>query len=283
MMTCDLHTHSIFSDGSDTPEQIIDSAIELSLSAVALCDHNTVDGLPAFLSAAEGKEIEAIPGAEFSVDHGDIELHLLGLFLPVSSFPQINQLLEEAKQRKLQSNLDLIYDLNRAGYRVDFETIQSSTPNGNFNRAHIARALTDLAYTASMEEAFETLLSQVNGFYKPPQRINFWDMLDFLTNIGAVPVLAHPFLQLDAAQLTALLPQAKERGLAGMECAYPLYDKATTALALELAGKFDLKYSGGSDYHGNKKPDIALGTGKANLKIPYEWAVRLKTHCRNLT
>ena len=281
MKFCDLHTHSIFSDGTDSPAQIIDNALRLGLSAVALCDHNTVDGLPDFLSAAEGKAIEAIAGAEFSVDYGGIELHLLGLFLPVSCFAKVEQLLAEARQRKLQSNLDLIHDLNEAGYRIDFESMQRATPNGNLNRAHIAQALTDLAYTASMEEAFDTVLSQINGFYKPPQRIAFWDMLDFLTSIGAVPVLAHPFLQLDETQLTQLLPKAKARGLAGMECLYSTYDEATTALSFRLAQKFALKPSGGSDYHGNKKPDIALGTGKGNLQIPYEWAIALKTGCGN--
>ncbi len=281
MKFCDLHTHSIFSDGTDSPTQIIDNALRLGLSAVALCDHNTVDGLPDFLSAAEGKAVEAIAAAEFSVDYGGIELHLLGLFLPVSCFAKVEQLLAEARQRKLQSNLDLIHDLNEAGYRIDFESMQRATPNGNLNRAHIAQALTDLAYTASMEEAFNTVLSQINGFYKPPQRIAFWDMLDFLTGIGAVPVLAHPFLQLDEAQLTELLPQAKARGLAGMECLYSTYDKATTALSFRLAQQFDLKPSGGSDYHGTPKPDIALGRGKGNLEIPYEWAIALKTGCGN--
>ena len=123
MMTCDLHTHSVFSDGTYTPAEIIDAAVGLGLSAVALCDHNTVDGLPGFLAAAEGKNIEAICGAEFSVDYSGTELHLLGLFIPQDRFSQISRLMEEATERKRKSNLDLIDALNRAGYPVSFEEI----------------------------------------------------------------------------------------------------------------------------------------------------------------
>ena len=275
MAYCDLHTHSVFSDGTYTPAEIIDAAIELGLSAVALCDHNTVDGLPAFLSAAEGKHIEAICGAEFSVEYNGTELHLLGLFIPRAYFAQISRLMEDAMELKRQSNLDLIDAINQAGYPVSFEEIARTTPNGKFNRAHIARALVEKGYMSSIKEAFDTLLSPSVGFYKEPERISFWEMLEFLTDIGAVPVLAHPFLNLDASQLAVLLPLAKEKGLVGMECVYSLYDEATTQISFDLARQFGLKCSGGSDFHGTNKPDIALGTGKGNLKIPYEWVTML--------
>ena len=281
MKTCDLHTHSIFSDGTDTPTEIIEAAIRLGLSAVALCDHNTVDGLPEFLSAAEGKNIEAIPGAEFSVDYNGIELHLLGLFIPEFFFPLTMLWMKEAAEAKLQSNLELVTSLNQAGYLIDFDAIQRTAPHGNFNRVHVARALVEKGYTVSVKEAFDTLLSPEHGFYKEPPRISLWDMLDFLNEIEAVSVLAHPFLQLDEAQLTELLPRAKARGLAGMECLYSTYDEATTALSFRLAQQFDLKPSGGSDYHGTPKPDIALGRGKGNLEIPYEWVGALKTGSGN--
>ena len=276
MMTCDLHTHSIFSDGTDTPTEILEKAKALGLSAVALCDHNTVDGLPEFLSAAEGMEIEAIPGAEFSVDYNGIELHLLGLYIPKFFFPLTRLWMEEAAQAKMQSNIELVAALNEAGYLIDFDAICSATPNGNFNRSHVARALTEKGYTSSINEAFKTLLAPERGFYKEPPRITFWDMLKFLNEIEAVSVLAHPFLQLDEAQLTELLPLAKEKGLAGMECLYSLYDDATTELSFRLAEQFDLKPSGGSDYHGRSKPGISLGIGKGNLKIPYKWAKELE-------
>ena len=108
MKICDLHTHSIYSDGTYTPAEIIKSAVNMGLSAVALCDHNTVDGLSEFLAVAEEKNIEAVAGAEFSVDYCGTELHLLGLCIPEKQFAVVAKLMEEVNERKKQSNINLI-------------------------------------------------------------------------------------------------------------------------------------------------------------------------------
>lgn len=270
MKTCDLHTHSIYSDGTYTPQQIIDSAIGIGLSAVALCDHNTVDGLTEFLEAAKNQKIEAIAGAEFSVDYNGRELHLLGLFIPKSQFAKVSDLMRDVNERKEQSNIELVKSLNEAGYELDYEHIKKSTPNGKFNRAHIAAELTRKGYTESIKLAFDTILSPEAGYYKEPQRLSFFDMISFIKSIGAAPVLAHPFLNLNKEELELLLPLAKEKGLIGMECYYSLYDDETTKEALDLAETFHLKCSGGSDFHGDNKPDIKLGIGHGTLKIPYD-------------
>lgn len=277
MRICDLHIHSVFSDGTDTPTQLLEKALAQGLSALALCDHNTVDGLPEFLLAAEGKDIEAIAGAEFSVEYNGKELHLLGLYLQPRYFGQITRMMEDGMARKRESNLALIRALNEAGYAIDYDTIRNSTPNGNFNRAHVAAELTRKGYTASRDEAFETLLDPKHGFYQEPKRLHLWEMLEYLRGIGAVPVLAHPFLKLSEAEMEILLPVAKEKGLAGMECCYSLYDEKITRISFDLADRFGLLYSGGSDYHGQNKPDIHLGTGKGDLQIPYSWVKPLKT------
>lgn len=277
MEICDIHTHSVYSDGTYTPEAIVVLAASLGLSAVALCDHNTVDGLPEFLAAANDKNIEAIAGVEFSVDYNGTELHLLGLFIPESQFDKVYELMIDVNKRKEQSNIDLIKSLNKAGYEIDYNSIKNSTPNGKFNRAHVAAELVKEGYTDSIKHAFDTLLSPASGHYKEPERLRFFEMIDFVKSIGAVPVLAHPFLNLSKEELEKLLPIAKERGLVGMECYYSLYDKETTEESLHLAEKFGLKCSGGSDFHGRNKPDIKLGIGKGNLRIPYDWVHKLKT------
>ena len=273
---CDLHTHSAFSDGSYTPAEIIDEAIRIGLSAVALCDHNTVDGLPDFLAAAKGKSLEAIPGAEFSVDYNGKELHLLALYIPENEFDKVTKLMEVSIEAKRRSNIDLIAALNKAGYDIDFETIAKSTPNGKFNRAHVADELTKKGYTKSIKEAFKTILRPEHGYFKKPEKFPAFEIIDFIKEIHAVPVLAHPFLNLSYAELENFLPLAKERGLVGMECFYSTYDEKTTKDSIDLADRFGLKYSGGSDFHGDKKPDIQLGIGRGNLEIPYELAAKLK-------
>ena len=275
-MTCDLHIHSVFSDGSYTPTELIDASFELGLSAVALTDHNTVDGLSEFLSAAEGKNIEAIPGTEFSADYNGTELHILGLYIPKAYYPQVTALLADALVRKEKSNIELIESLRRAGYPLDYAAIKAKTPKGKINRAHIAAEMTRLGYTASVNEALHTILSPEAGHYTVPQRLSVWETLDFIRSMGAVPVLAHPYLNLTRDQLLAFLPEATKRGLIGMECHYALYDEKTTADALLIAEQFGLLPSGGSDFHGEIKPNIHLGTGKGNLRIPYEWVLALK-------
>ena len=133
MKTCDLHTHSNYSDGSFTPKEIIDAAIEIGLSAVALCDHNTVDGLNEFLSAANGKNIEAIAGVEFSVEYKGKEVHLLGLFIPKSEFTKVADLMKDVNLRKEKSNIDLINALNKDGYVIDYESIKKANDDISCN------------------------------------------------------------------------------------------------------------------------------------------------------
>ena len=147
---------------------------------------------------------------------------------------------------------------------------------GKVNRAHIGAALTKKGYTKSINEAFSTLLSTNAGFYKAPNRPTVWEMIDFILSIDAVPVLAHPLLNLSPEELENFLPLAKQRGLVGIECKYCLYDAKAEKLSLNMADKFGLKYSGGSDFHGSIKPDIELGVGKGNLQVPYEWYLNLK-------
>ena len=277
---CDLHTHSVFSDGTDTPAEILRLSVAAGLSAVALCDHNTVDGLPDFLASADGKPLTAIPGAEFSVDFEGTEVHLLGLFLPESRFAEITERMQEVMARKEQSNIELIESLRRAGYALDYNEIKSTTPNGKINRAHIAADLTKRGYTGSIKEAFRTLLSPSAGHYREPKRIDLFEMIDYLASIHAAPVLAHPLLNLSVEDLTRLLPRAKQTGMIGMECVYSLYDSARTQNSMALADTFGLQYSGGSDYHGANKPDIRIGIGHGDLRIPAEWASSIRTAIR---
>ena len=265
---CDLHTHSVFSDGTCTPEEIVDLAEAAGLSAVALCDHNTLDGLPRFMAYGKGKRVETVAGGEFSVSLDGKELHLLGLFIPETAFPRITQLMESVNKSKEESNLRMVEALARDGICVDYAAVKAATPTGMINRAHIAAELTRLGYTTSVKHAFDTVLSLEAGYYKEPMRLSFRDMLDVLVEVGAVPVLAHPLLDLSPERLAAFLPLAAEWGLRGMECYYSTYTPEETQICLELAKANRLLVSGGSDFHGGNKPEISLGVGKGDLRIP---------------
>jgi predicted metal-dependent phosphoesterase TrpH len=265
---CDLHTHSTFSDGTDTPTALIALAEERGLGALALTDHNTVAGLPEFLNAAQGKSVRAIAGTEFSTDFGGIELHILGLFLKPEHFDAITRRTEEYHQKKDRSNVDLVARLNAAGYAIDYDRIKNSTPEGQVNRALIAAELTRLGYTESIQDAFQRLLKPKYGYYVPPTRPDPFETIRFIKSLGAVAVLAHPFLNLKEAQLREFLTIAVPCGLDAMETMYSTYDEETTALAEKIAREFGILSSGGSDYHGNNKPHIQMGVGQGNLAIP---------------
>lgn len=274
-MLCDLHVHSHFSDGTDSPRQLIEQARALGLKAIALCDHNTVAGLPSFVEAAQGSGVEAVPGCEFSTDYQGTELHILGLFLRPEHYPVVSQLLEDAQRRKEESSRALVAALKEAGYALDYEKICRRS-SGQINRAHVAAELMEQGYVSSIQEAFKDLLTKRRGFYHPPERIGAYDCIRFIKSLGAVAVLAHPFLNLEAQQLRQFLPQAVEAGLDGMEVYYAKYKPETTRIAVEMAREFSLLPSGGSDYHGENKPDIAMGSGRGDLQIPYAWLKALE-------
>lgn len=273
---CDLHTHSYYSDGTCSPSEIIDKALSLGLFAVALCDHNTTRGLPEFISAAEGRDILAIRGIELTSEYCGHELHILGLFIPEESIPKMQEFAGAFEARKEQSNLSLAAALNADGYAIDYAKMRAQNPQGYINRAHFAAELTRLGYTESNNQAFKTLLNPSNKYYTPPLRPSALDVIEFIKSSGAVPVLAHPFLSLDEETLLEFLPQAMARGLVGMETLYSKYSPEQIQRSIEIACEFNLKQSGGSDYHGAKKPDINLGTGRGNLRVPMELVEKLK-------
>ena len=265
---CDLHIHSAFSDGTMTPAQLIDLAQQLQVEAVALCDHNTVAGLPEFLDAARNSGVWAVPGIEFSTDYEGTELHILALFVKPQHYAEITARTEQMLRRKEQSNLDLIAGLKTAGIHIDYDAIKAARPDGNINRAVIAAEMVRLGYCGSVKEAFGGWLSEKRGFFHPPERLDALETIRFIRSIGAVSVLAHPFLNLEEAPLRTFLELAAEAGLDAMEVYYPKFTAEQTELAERLVEEFDLLPGGGSDFHGTNKPDIRLGTGRNNLHIP---------------
>lgn len=275
-MNCDLHTHSIYSDGTATPQQIIAEASEKGLT-VALTDHNTVSGLPEFMNAAREMGVTAVPGVEMSTAYGDKELHLLGLFIAPEHYDRVERLAKEFHVQKEISNMEMVERLNNAGYNIDYFAVKKRNPNGNANRAHVAAELMAMGYVSTITEAFQTLLGEDQGFYVPPVRLKMVDAIAFLRKINALPVLAHPLQDLTEAELRALLPDAIEAGMIGMETYHSSYDDATIALAKQIAEEFGLQQSGGSDFHGTTKPNIALGSGKGNLRIPQQIYEDLRT------
>lgn len=277
---CDLHTHSTYSDGTLTPAQLITEAQKQGLSAIALTDHNTVAGLPAFLEAAVDSGVEAVPGVEFSTEYREMELHILGLYIRPEHYEMVNRLLQQFLDRKEQANIAMIQRLNQAGIPLSYEKIRQASA-GSINRAVIGAEMVRMGVCESVKEAFSQWLSPKKGYYIPPKRPDAFETIRFIKSIGAVAVLAHPFLSMDEGMLRAFLPDAVRAGLDGMEVFYSTFDAQTTALAEEIAEEHGILKSGGSDFHGENKPDIALGSGKGTLQIPLHLLDALKNQLPN--
>lgn len=270
MKTCDLHTHSVYSDGTYTPAELIDAAVESGLSALAMTDHNTIEGLNDFIEAGKGKPLDIVPGVEFTTaDKGD-ELHILGLFIRPESFDDVNRYINKAAILKEESNYKLVSKLRKKGYDISYVEILENS-KGFVNRANIAAELVKKGYLGSIKEGFDTILSKNYGLYEPPERLSALETISFIRSIGAVAVWAHPYFHVDLKRSLEFLPHAVEAGLQGMETIYSTYDDATAAQAKEVCARFGILESGGSDFHGANKPDIRLGVGRGNLVIPYEF------------
>lgn len=272
---CDLHAHSYYSDGSLSPAQLVEAARAAGLSAVVLSDHNTVAGLPEFVSAAAGSGVEAVPGVEFSTEYQGSELHILGLFVLPENYGPIQAMLEQFLIRKEKSNRELVARLEQAGMVLSYDAIAEKAA-GRVNRAVIAEEMVRLGYCESVKQAFSQWLSVKQGYYVPPVRPDAFETIRFIKSLGCAAVLAHPFLNLEEKALRLFLKDAKAAGLDGMEVYYARYDGETTALAQSMAKEFGILESGGSDFHGTAKPDIALGSGTGSLRIPMELLEKLR-------
>ena len=175
-LRCDLHTHSVFSDGTYTPSYLVSEAGRLNL-IIALTDHNTAAGLPEFMDAAGKAGVTAVPGVEFSTEHEGKELHLLGLFVMPEHYATVEQMVREQNALKELANRKLVERLHLAGYLIDFENIKRRNPGGNPNRAHIAAELLERGYVPSVQYAFDFLLGENCGFYEPHVQLQLMDVI----------------------------------------------------------------------------------------------------------
>lgn len=278
---CDLHVHSTFSDGTDTPAQLVALAERLGLEAIALTDHNSVGGLAQFAAAAADSPVQAVCGVELTTGYCDREIHMLGLFLPSACWEDVQLYLRERNRLKMESTRDCVQNLARAGYDITLQEVVGDDPTVSINRVHIARVLLRKGYVDTLQTAFQTLLRPGNGYYTEAPRLPVMQAIAKIREWGGVAVMAHPLLNLQGALLEDFLREAAACGLTGMETRYSLFDADQQAYLEHLAEKYHLLPSGGSDYHGENKPDIAMGSGKGALHVPAEYYRALRDFQEN--
>jgi len=281
MAFIDLHTHSTASDGTHSPGEIARMAHRAGLAAVALTDHDTVDGLEEFLAAGREAGIETIPGCELSVEGEGASIHILGLWVPSGPSPLADALIDLREHRHTR-NRKILEKLAQAGIRLDYAAVEAKA-GGAVGRPHIAEAIMDLGACRSFSECFDKYLGSRGLAYVPKKTLTSAEALGLLCRVGATPVLAHPLYM-------GLAPQALENrvrafmdlGLEAIEAYYTDHAPSQTVAYLELARKLNLGVSGGSDFHGAPKPEAAIGVGRGDLRIPAAVLGALKARRREL-
>ena len=272
----DLHTHSTASDGSYSPAEVVRLAKEGGLTAVALTDHDTVDGLPEAVAAGAECGIEVVPGVEISAQFPGGTMHIVGLFVEYHN-GRLDERLAVLKQARIDRNPRIIAKLNALGIPITMEQVDRISGGGQVGRPHIARALMEAGYVSSIQEAFDKYLAYQRPGYVSKFRFPPNEALAMIREAKGIPVLAHPFtLNLAAIPLKNLIIELKAQGLAGLEVFYSEHTPEQEALYRKLAGELDLLVSGGSDYHGQNKPEITLGSMASQKNLTYELVEALK-------
>ena len=259
----DLHTHSTISDGSDAPERIPVLAAEAGCTAVALTDHDRLDGIDAARAAAASVGVELVPGCEISCEVGVGTMHLLVYFVEPGEGPLQAELvrLQEVRDRRNQVMCE------RLG--LSYDDLVAEAGGIGAGRPHAAALLVRDGRAASIQDAFDRWLSKGQAGYVDKERLAPRDALRLSAASGGVPVLAHPrSLELQPAALRSTVEEMRELGLAGMECEYGRYSVEDRAGLARLASSLGLVATGGSDHHGTYKPDLAVGVGRGDLFVP---------------
>ena len=281
MKYIDLHVHSNRSDGTDSPAELVKRAAARGLSAVALTDHDTVNGIEEAIQAAKlesqaGRSIQIIPGIEISAGYKQRDIHILGLFIQWNNL-DLKNALEIAIQSRERRNEEMVSRLRKAGISITIDDLRNQEPDTVITRAHFARMLMKKGYVGSYREAFDRFLGDGKPCYVEREKITPKEAIELIHQAKGLAILTHPLLyHMGEQELKKLIVQCKSDGLDGLEAIYSMNNGAEERQMKELAAEFGLAISGGSDFQGATKPHIDLGVGRGNLLIPEEVLLNLK-------
>jgi predicted metal-dependent phosphoesterase TrpH len=267
MSRLDLHLHTTFSDGSFSPDEVLAMADKVHVRALAITDHDTVDGIPEALEAGQRLGIEVIPGIEISSRWRESEMHILGYFLDWQD-PAFHRHLARFRETRHQRNPRIIEKLNGLGVDITYDEVKALARNDSVGRPHIARMLVQKGYVTSAKEAFDRYLAEGAAAYVPRELPAPPEAIAIIRAAGGVPVLAHPSWLDRSDGIYKICDELKAVGLAGVEVHYSTHRPEQTAQYLEAARRLELLITGGSDFHGSTKPDIEVGIGRGNLHVP---------------
>lgn len=278
MTTCDLHMHSTHSDGTDSPRRLVEMAREKGLAAIAVTDHDTFSAVEEAKAAGAELGVRVLSGVEISVEYAGKTVHMLGYCFDRGA-QTLNQKLGEILKGREERNIQIVKKLNALGMEdLTYEEIAAEAGGKVVGRPHFAAVMIRKGFVKERQEAFDKYLAKGAAAYMDRLRFGPEDSVAMIREAGGVAVLAHPKLVRfpEGETLEDLVKSLVDVGLGGIECHYSLHTPEETQQYLELAKKYNLVVTGGSDYHGRNKPTISMGSGEGNLQVPIECADALE-------
>jgi predicted metal-dependent phosphoesterase TrpH len=267
MKFADLHLHTIFSDGTNSPEELVIRAEKAGLSAIAVVDHDTVRGIEAASSAGKQANIEVLPGIELSAEFEGLEIHILGYLIDYRN-KNLLEKLDSLKENRIARVYKIIEKLKNLGVNLNPETVLALGQKGTVGRLHIARIMVREGLVGSIYEAFQKYIGDKSPAYVLNFKLSPQQAIELIKGAAGIPVLAHPYI----LKRDDLIPQFVDYGLKGLEVYYPEHTQSKITTYLGLAKKYALLVTGGSDFHGEVKPDVKIG----DTRIPYGLVEKLK-------
>lgn len=263
----DLHLHTLFSDGTYSPEALVEEAAKNGLAAIAVVDHDTVEGVASAIEQGRAKQVEVLPGLELSAEYDGLEVHLLGYLIDYQKEDLLVRL-ADLKKKRVERVYKILERLKEyAGIDLDASCVFKIAA-GTVGRLHIARAMVAAGKVSSQAEAFKKYIGDKCPAYFAGFKFSPKEAIKLIKDAGGVAVLAHPY----SLHRDELIPEFVDCGLGGLEVYYPEHSQGMVNFYLELAKKFALLVTGGSDCHGLAKPEVKIGS----VKIPYELVEKLK-------
>lgn len=272
----DLHVHSTASDGTLTPSELVQEAVSQKISAIALTDHDSVSGIEEALEAGKKYNVEVVPGVELSTEYKDTEIHVVGLFIDWHNESLLRQL-HAFRDNRDNRNLKMIDRLREEGFSITAEAIYERSPDAVIARPHIARYLVDTNQVKDMQTVFDKYIGDGCKCYVDRMKITPMQAVELIHEAGGTAILAHPCLyKMKRKEIEVMVQEMIAAGLDGIEAVYSCNQGSDEKDYKEMAARYGLLVSGGSDFHGSNKPYIKLGTGKGNLSVPYELLEQIK-------
>jgi len=266
--SADLHLHTVYSDGTYTPKQLVCAACASGLSCIAITDHDTIEGVSPCIVAAEGEDLEVLPGIELSAEYSGLEVHILGYLIDIRE-KKLLEMVKILKKYRIERIYKMVDKLNDLGLKIETESVfELAGGSSCVSRLHVARTMVEKKLVSSISEAFQRYIGDRSPAYVAGFPTSLKEAIGLIKSAQGIPVLAHPYSLGD----DNLIVKFVDQGIMGLEAYYPEHSKSRVKSYLELAKKYNLLVTGGSDCHGNAKPEAKIGS----FSVPYQLVSELK-------